>query len=466
MSPATWDYFRSFFYSNTTVSPIDLEGNLTAGKYKCCYEDVIKTAQRITSSEDVQKVLSQPFGNYVQKIQENQEIEERIKVLKEHGFKFPYSTNVIIDDESFSRAGIKTVPDYSVREHGEPVPYYSVCEHEGLDGWIIKSGVPRIPEDLINAMYLFPQYDHNEFAISTQHDSLLRFEMRDRLRQAAQRRGIDLVMPEEYAIPYLTIDSTGTDVTKQYFVLSKKLDVLSSEETVKALKNEELQKCYASNVIALIEETGYTDISIDNIRLTQKNEITILDTKPVGLLTKRGNELYPKGSSLEKHVRIGLFNLKEFAELAALNIVAEQAEQHYYAALKSVSITKIALTALSCLIPLALLISTIVYPNLLNQVLTQHQILAVQMTLGSLTPLVPIVLLIISAVKCRSIYNEAKELKEKDSGFFTKNRALKNSNSLEFKHRFVEHQKDIISLSRRFFRRIEGIPFQSFYHRP
>ncbi|MEZ5315623.1 MAG: hypothetical protein R3E91_05400 [Chlamydiales bacterium] len=435
-TPSTWEYFRSFFYSNTTVSPIDLEGNLTIGKYKCPDDWVIQRAQTITCyNEDVQKVLSETLTY------EPEEIKKRGEVLKKHGFKL-LSSKLLFNNSL---------------EDLEIIPYYSVCEHEGLDGWIIKSGARRISEDLIPPLLA---NDHNEFAISTQHDSLLRFEMRDRLRQAAQRRGIDLVMPEEYAIPYLTIDSTGTDVTKQYFVLSKKLDVLSSEETVKALKNEELQKCYASNVIALIEETGYTDISIDNIRLTQKNEITILDTKPVGLLTKRGN-VYPKGGSLEKHVRIGLFNLKKFAEFNNLDIVAEQARQHYYAALKSVSITKIALTALSCLIPLALLISTIVYPNLLNQVLTQHQILAVQMTLGSLTPLVPIVLLIISAVKCRSIYNEAKELKEKDSGFFTKNRALKNSNSLEFKHRFVEHQKDIISLSRRFFRRIEGIPFQS-----
>src|SRR5271157_2595159 len=60
MVPSFWNYFKSFYYTNTHIQPIDLKHVLpTLG---CPDDAIVKTAQSITSLPGVQQILGQPFS--------------------------------------------------------------------------------------------------------------------------------------------------------------------------------------------------------------------------------------------------------------------------------------------------------------------------------------------------------------------------------------------------------------------
>jgi len=435
ITPSIWSYGRSFFTPQTRFAPVDLEKNLEAGKYQCPEAQLIETAQRIVGSEAVQQVFVERLDY------DPATFQQKNQVLENHGF------TLLSKKPQITPGGFV--------EH----PYYNVSEHPELGGWILKTGANRIPE---HSLLLSIMNDQNEMAHFNQHESLLRLEMGEKLREAAQKHGIDLVVPKEYAIPFANperFDPNGIDVTKRYFIVSEKIDVLSVDETVEALKADEaLQKKFAADVIKLVQETGYCDTSIDNIRLTRDHKIAVLDTEPVGVLTKSGDTVHPKAGSLEKHTRVGLCNFVANAKIKGLPIAKAMANESYNEALNTLSITRIALGVLSVLVPLAILLTSVYNPALFFTYFTPHTLTVLQVGLGVLAALPPIALLVISIVQQWRIASALRELLIKDIKFAQTNQSRAARDPEGFKAAKEEHDKGSISLRRWFFSMIEDVP--------
>ena len=74
MTPTFSDFFKSFYYSNTYVSPVDLSEQGIA-KHLLASEDseTANQVQQLISDSEVQRVFSEPLSYDPEKIEENNE---------------------------------------------------------------------------------------------------------------------------------------------------------------------------------------------------------------------------------------------------------------------------------------------------------------------------------------------------------------------------------------------------------
>lgn len=249
-------------------------------------KETAATAQRLISQPEVQRVLSEPL-TYDLAV----EVPKRNAILQRHGF-------TLLSSKSNSQ--------------NRPVPFYSVVEHSELPDFIIKSGATRIPE---GSFMRGPLNDRNEMAIFTAEESLFRIEMANRIQRVAQEAGIDVVLPRKKLVAYANSEGI-TEPNKKYCVVCEKINILSVQDTVQAIKsmNQQKQKEIARKISTIVERAGLVDASFDNIRFTPDGKLAFIDTEPAGLMAAKKpgvwNKLFgPKGASVEKCARIGLFTL-------------------------------------------------------------------------------------------------------------------------------------------------------------
>lgn len=133
-------------------------------------------------------------------------VPENNKTLEGHGFKL-----------LGSKPNLQT---------GQKVPFYSVIEHDDLQGWIIKSGATRIPKDVL---LIGPMNDKNEMAFFKNQESILRIEMANRIAKVAQEAKIDVEIPEKKLVAYANLNGV-TEATRKYCVICKKINILSSDK--------------------------------------------------------------------------------------------------------------------------------------------------------------------------------------------------------------------------------------------
>lgn len=289
MTPTFSDFFKSFYYSNTHVSPVDLSEEGISGHLLASEDsETANQVQQLISDPEVQRVLSEPLSYDPEKIKENNEI------LTQCGFKL-LSSKLIL--------GLG-VP--------QKIPFYSVIEHDQLNGWVIKSGAIRVPKD---QLIIGPINDKNEMAFFTEEESILRIEMAKRVAKVAKEANIEVVLPKKKLVAYANLDGV-TEANRKYCVVCEKINILSVEETVQRIKDMDVghQKEVARKISTIVQKAGLVDASFDNIRLTSEGKLAFIDTEPAGLMVAKKSGLWnklfgPKGASVEKCARIGLFTL-------------------------------------------------------------------------------------------------------------------------------------------------------------
>ncbi|MDE3045671.1 MAG: hypothetical protein KGJ02_03405 [Verrucomicrobiota bacterium] len=410
--PTVCEFFKSSYYLNTHLPPVDLSDK-ELSKQLLDKEDPVTAAraQQVISSPEVQKALSETF-TYTP-----EGMAERNEVLQRHGFTL-----------------LSSKPNMQT---GESLPFYSVVEHPNLPGWVIKSGATRIPKD---QFILGPGNDRNEMAHFTENESLLRLEMAQRVLAIAQKVQIEVVVPKKKLVAYANTER-GSEPSRKYCVLCQKVDILSTEITVQTIQNmpPEQQKETAKKISTIVQKAGLVDASFDNIRLTREGKLAFIDTEPGGLMAAKKPGCYhrlfpPKGSSVEKCARIGLYTLITHTSKAArsgirgdlscepgLEAFRAEVEKNYKPiASPKFSKAKIALSIVSL-------------------------------------ALIPIVNLIIAVVKKIFTVCIVIKLHFANQAFQQEQwRANRLNPNLE-----SEHQKKTASLANRFFAAVEGVPYRS-----
>lgn len=287
MTATFFDFFKSLYYSNTYVPSVDLSDQ-GVSSYLLRDENpkAAETAQRLISDPEVQHVLSEPLT---------------------YDFTAIFERNAIL-----IRRGFRLLSSKTNLQTGKQIPFYSVIEHDELRGWIIKSGATRVSQ---GQFLPGPMDDRKEMAFFTDEESLLRIAMANRIQRIAQEAHIAVVLPKKKLVPYANLDGV-TDPNKKYCVVCEKINILSVEDTVQAIKSmdAEHQRDIAKKISTIVQKAGLVDASFDNIRLTPDGKLAFIDTEPAGLMvTKKPglwNKLFgPKGASVEKCARIGLFTL-------------------------------------------------------------------------------------------------------------------------------------------------------------
>ncbi len=291
MVPTFSDFFKSFYYSNTYLRAVDLSDKaLAKHMMEKSNPEVANIAKELISRAQVKPILSEPLSyDLVGVVQNNN------NKLKEHGFK------LLSQKSNLQGGGISE--------------FYSVVEHDQLQGWVIKSGAARVQD---GKPIMGPKNDLNEMAHFTKEESLLRIEMANRIRKIAKDAKIDAIVPQKKLVAYANVDGE-TDPTKKYCILCEKIEVLSPEETVQAIKdmNKEQQIETAKKVATIVEKAGIVDATFHNIRLTREGKLAFIDTEPAGLMAAKKPGIWnaffgPKGASVEKSARIGLFTLRKW----------------------------------------------------------------------------------------------------------------------------------------------------------
>lgn len=301
MTPTFSDFFKSFYYSNTYLPSVDL-GDKGLTKHLLAtenQEDAI-TAQRLISNPEVQTVLSEPLTYDL-----TEAIPEKNAILQRHGFKL-----------------LSSKPDLQT---GRIVPFYSVIEHDELQDWVIKSGATRIPKD---QLLIGPSNDRNEMAFFTEEESLLRIEMANRVKKIALEANMDVVLPKKKLVVYSNVNG-ATEPSRKYCIVCEKINILSVKDTVQAIKemDAEHQREIAKKISTIVQKAGLADASFNNIRLMPDGKLAFIDTEPAGLMVAKKpslcNKLFnPKGASVEKCARIGLFALMTQATKAGRGTAA------------------------------------------------------------------------------------------------------------------------------------------------
>lgn len=354
MTPTFFEFFKSFYYSNTYLPSVDLsEQGLSRYLLQNEDEKAATIARDLISQAHVKSVLSEPLMYDSAK-----KVATKNFILKQYGFRL---LNREFDPQAKQR-------------------FRGVIEHDKLQGWIIKSGAARVR----NVRFLMqdgaiPGNDRMEIAFFTAEDSLLRIEMANRIRRVAQEANIDVVIPKNKLVAYG--DSIGiTDPNKKYFVVCEKVDTLSAEETIRAIEgmNADSQKEIARKISIIVQRAGLVNTSFDDIRLTPQGKLAFIDTEPTGLMVAKRpglwNRLFgAKGASVEKCARIGLFNLAK-SQIEGKDFLAEVRTHYEKAVTPELSKWKIVLSILSVgLIPLIHAVAALVRMNLAKRVLEKIQ---------------------------------------------------------------------------------------------
>lgn len=201
--------------------------------------------------------------------------------------------------------------------------------------------------------------DRKEQNLFTPYDSLIRVFMNQRLRQVAKQMKLDIVVPDEFVVPF---ENTNSDFSKSSFIISKKINVLSPEESAKFLYNKRIdeQLEIANSLCNFIIKSGYADASFDNIRFTKDGKLAIVDTEPLGLIVDQNDPDRKKGYSIEKCARIGLYNLRESEFLYGLTTFSEEVNYFYQRSFNVYSLKKIALSVCCPIIPISILFLSVI----------------------------------------------------------------------------------------------------------
>lgn len=438
MTPTFQDFFKSFYYSNTYVPPVDLSDEGLA-QHLLKNEDAAAAgiAQRLISEPNLQQVLSEPLSyDLAVKVPQN------VQILENQGFKM-----------LSSKPALPT---------GDIVPFYSVIEHDELRGWIIKSGANRVPTDQI---MIGPANDKNEMAFFTEEEGLLRIEMAKRIAQIARESNIEVVIPKKKLVTYANLDGV-TEATKKYCVVCEKIEILSVGETVEAIRamDQEKQREIAKKITTIVQKVGLVDASFDNIRLTPDGKIAIIDTEPAGLMIAKKpglwNRLFARGASVEKCARIGLFTLmtqvskvgrKETSTFGLNPLEAAKGfevfhkvakEQYETSATPQLSKWKIALSILSLgLIPLINAIAALLLTKLTKDIFAKLQKMDADFGLKTVEYLT-------KKMGSFSLFSNPTEIQE----------ATKSMQKEQF---FIDHQKKRTPIAKRFFSLTDGVPYKA-----
>lgn len=214
----------------------------------------------------------------------------------------------------------KTVGDYMTRSShlenfslnqiklkGFTFPYekhYQVLEHPAFSGWIMKGGGLRSFGDSIK--------NKAGSSSSNAYDHVMRVFMAERMSKVVEEDKLSVVIPEERLV---LSGKIGGGLEENYYVFSKKLDVLDEIGTKEALKKlpEEQQRKVAGDLCQLIKKTGFMSANFNDIRWSPKLEkLAIMDTKSKGLLVEKNTPFLVEESTLmEKCVLIGLQELQD-----------------------------------------------------------------------------------------------------------------------------------------------------------
>lgn len=435
MTPPTFkDFFKSFYYINTYVPPVDLSEQ-ELSQYMLESEDskTAKIAQQLISNPEVQPILSEPLSYEFEKI------EEKNKCLIEKGF------NLLGNKSIGTTTGV------------QKIPFYSVVEHEALAGWVIKSGAKRVSKDqLVPALW----NDKNEVIFFAEEESILRIEMANRIAEVARKANIKVIVPKQKLVAYANL--AGVDeVVRKYCVVCEKINILSAEETIQAIKgmNAQQQIELAKKISTLIQNAGLADASFENIRLTPEGELAFPDTEPAGLMAVKKNGIWSKffgakGASVEKCARIGLFTLMNQALATAFDTAERGVKpglEAFYKQLKDdyekistpkLSKWKIALSVMSLgLIPLINTIVALTKTKLTEQICDDLQL--------------------IDSCYERVIKIHHKKLKGRISSNDQKEQLLEKHGNYNTKHEEATGDATELRapLRRKFFAYIEGVPY-------
>lgn len=418
MTPTFSDFFKSCYYSNTYLPSVDLsDKGLTKHLLETEYQKDAEIAQNLISNPEVQKILSEPFAYDLA------EVPEKNAILEKHGFKL-----------LSSKPNLQT---------GQKVPFYSVVEHDDLQGWVIKSGASRVPKDqrLMGPYQLLiaPWNDRIDMAFFTGEDSLLRIEMANRVRKIAQKSNIDVILPKKKLVTYANLDGV-TEATRKYCVVCEKINILSVEDTIQSIKDmdAEDQKEVAKKISIIVQKAGLVNASFGNIRLTPDGKLAFVDTEPVGLMVAKKAGLWnkffgPKGASVEKYARLGLYILmmqatkggRDTANKLLDFLSIEDGLEEFHKQIKSD------------------------YEKAATPKLSKRKITFSVISLGS----IPLINVIVSLVKTKLTQKSFEKLQE-----------VTPESPLELaKEGFGEdHQKKCTSAVKQFFSYIEGVPYKSY----
>lgn len=282
------DVFRSQFFPKTYCFLEDpVESWIEAYDFDTHHPELAAPLKSIFVKAKIATIFSEPFSYQEEKIRKN------VEELKQNHFTFLASRRT---------------------REGDTLPFYSALEHPRLPGWVLKPCGSKVPD---SRFILGPANSLNDMAYFHPYDGLYRIPMKERIRKIAELEDIPLLVPKKFyaKIPFCNKENP----LENTFVIAEKLDVLSTQDTLKMIKSMSTsqQSLLAYRIGRLIQLSGFLDASLNNIRLTPNGEIAIIDTEPAGFLKERGE--FPKPfwagyghqGTLEKSGRIGLHLLRD-----------------------------------------------------------------------------------------------------------------------------------------------------------
>lgn len=200
-------------------------------------------------------------------------------------------------------------------------PYYSVLEHDGLPGKVVKHAGKRKPDDQVAGGA--PMALSGDFLELDPYCSLLRIAMVDRIRQTCAENpdeldGITLPQKELCEIQPGRLRDESLPIDQRFLIVAQKVDCLSMTETVDAINamSKLEQEALADKLVLLVTKTGLADASFSNVRLGREGDVTekgnrriyLVDTEPTNVMVlDQGwfKNLFAFQSSLEQAGRIG-----------------------------------------------------------------------------------------------------------------------------------------------------------------
>ena len=337
---------------------------------------------------------------------------------------------------------------------GQLVPFYSVVEHPELAAWVIKSGAIRVPK---GQKLQGPMNDRNETASFTEEESLLRIEMANRIEKVAREMDFEVAIPRKKYVKYKDV----TEPTKKYCVVSEKFDLLSFEESLKEFKSmsAEKQREIAQKICTLVRKTGLVDASFHNIRFMRREGrlmLSIVDTEPAGLMVAKKSGLCgmlvgPKGASVEKCGRIGLFTLLQQTSASACH--PEAAPKVMMEQLQNLQDLQAGQACEPGLEPFRAVVKR-EYEEAISPRLSRWKIVLSVVSVG----LLPLVLAIVALVKTLLMKRIFEKLKEISEPFFMKVFISGGAINLQEQEAF---QKAKAPLEKQFYSSIEGVPYKN-----
>ncbi len=192
----------------------------------------------------------------------------------------------------------------------------------------------------------------------------LRVVMNHRLKKIVQDKKIDVIIPDEYLVeaPDPNRKSNSKLNYKDFFVVSKKLDIFDYRETIKEMKQFESnkQKKIANSICRLIYHSGFMDAHMANIVLTKDKRIAIVDTEGHSMFHDVTEKYSPISLSDARIV-----GLKEFVsrskESGLPDVFSQTAKKYLFFArvMKVVKIATIVFSIVCPLIPLIVLVCSV-----------------------------------------------------------------------------------------------------------